>query len=187
MAFADAIRALNEMKAEGVIEEYAVAGALAIVFWTEPVATYDLDVLVFLPGEEGPLVSLEGIASPGDLADEAVETAASLDYEGVPVRVALPEYLIALYLVPEARTAKRRESDMASRSDGTITTLVRPRPSAELIASLRRGKDELRREREGLPLREKIRQVIELQRLQYPLLKRQRPLLPWERPWEVEP
>lgn len=135
MAFADAIRALNDMKAEGVIEEYAVAGALAIVFWTEPVATYDLDVLVFLPGQEGSLVSLETIyrwtsargypahkehiiveglptqfiASPGELADEAIETAADLDYEGVPVKVALPEYLIALYLVPEARTAKRRE------------------------------------------------------------------------------
>ena len=135
MAFADALRALNDLKAEGVIEEYAVAGALAIVFWTEPVATYDLDVLVFLPGEEGSLVSLESIyrwasargypadkehiivegiptqfiVSPGELADEAIETAAALDYEGVPVRVALPEYLIALYLVPEARTAKRRE------------------------------------------------------------------------------
>lgn len=107
MAFADAIRALNDMKAEGIIEEYAVAGALAIVFWTEPVATYDLDVLVFLPGEEGSLVGLESIyrwasargypsqkehiiveglptqfiASPGELADEAIETAAALEYE----------------------------------------------------------------------------------------------------------
>lgn len=78
-------------------------------------------------------------------------------------------------------------SDMASRSDATTVTRVRPRPSAELIARQRRGKDELRREREALSLREKIRQVIELQRLQYPLLKRQRPLQPWERPWEVEP
>jgi hypothetical protein len=93
------------------------------------------DVLVFLPGPEGSLVSLEPlyrwassrryaldkehiivegvptqfIPSPGELADEAIETAAHLDYEGVPVRVALPEYLIALYLQPEARTAKRRE------------------------------------------------------------------------------
>jgi hypothetical protein len=135
MAFADALRTLNTMKSEGVIEEYAIAGAMAIVFWTEPVATYDLDVLVFLPPSSGPLVSLDPIygwtlahgypahkehvivegvptqflPSPGDLGDEAIETAATLEYEGVPIRVALPEYLIALYLQPEARTPKRRE------------------------------------------------------------------------------
>jgi hypothetical protein len=61
MAFADALRVLNTMKADGVIREYAVAGGLAIVFWTEPVATYDLDVLVFLPPGAGPLVSLESV------------------------------------------------------------------------------------------------------------------------------
>jgi hypothetical protein len=51
MAFADTLRALNAMKAEGVVEEYAIAGAMAMAFWTEPVATYDLDVLVVLPGD----------------------------------------------------------------------------------------------------------------------------------------
>jgi len=135
MAFADALCALNTMKAEGVIEEYAVAGALALVFWTEPVPTYDLDVLVFLPPSVGSVVSLESIyrwtsergylaekehviiegvptqflPSPNDLADEAIETAETLDYDGVPARVVLPEYLVALYLLPEARTPKRRE------------------------------------------------------------------------------
>jgi hypothetical protein len=135
MAFADTLRALNALKAEGVVEEYAIAGAMALVFWTEPVATWDLDVLVFLPPAPGSLVSLEGIyawasargyatqkehviiegvptqflASPGRIGDEAVETAATLDYDGVAARVVLPEYLVALYLLPEARTAKRRE------------------------------------------------------------------------------
>ena len=33
----------------------------------------------------------------------------AFDYEGVRVRVVCPEYLIALYLQPEARTQKRRE------------------------------------------------------------------------------
>jgi hypothetical protein len=31
MAFAEALRTLNTMKAEGVIEEYAIAGAMALV------------------------------------------------------------------------------------------------------------------------------------------------------------
>ncbi len=39
MPFPDALRALNSMKDEGVIEDYAVAGAMAVVFWAEPVPT----------------------------------------------------------------------------------------------------------------------------------------------------
>jgi hypothetical protein len=76
---------------------------------------------------------------------------------------------------------------MTSHPDAAWPLGPRPRPSAELIAKLRQGKDDLRREREALPLREKIRQVMELQRLQYPLLSRQRSLESWERPWDIEP
>ena len=38
-----------------------------------------------------------------------------------------------------------------------------------------------------LPLPEKVRLVVELQRLCLPLLERRRPLAPWERPWQIEP
>jgi hypothetical protein len=40
--FASALSVVNEMKAAGIIEEYAVAGAMAIVFWTEPLPTCGL-------------------------------------------------------------------------------------------------------------------------------------------------
>jgi hypothetical protein len=76
---------------------------------------------------------------------------------------------------------------MSSRSEGRPQTGVRARPSADLVARQRRGKAELRREREQMSLREKVRQVIELQRLVFPLLSRQRTLERWERPWEIEP
>jgi hypothetical protein len=132
--FASALAVLNEMKSAAVLEEYAVAGAMAIVFWTEPVPTYDLDVLVWLPPSSSPVVTLgvytwlgargyraeaehvviEGLPvqflpAHNALADEALRTAASLDYEGIPVRVVRPEYLIALYLEPGTRTPRRRE------------------------------------------------------------------------------
>ena len=120
------------MKDEGVVTEYAIGGAMAIVFWTEPVPTFDLDVFVLLP-ESSLLVSLDPIyrwaeanghpsdsehivieglpvqfiPSHGALADEAIDQAATLDYEGLSVRVIRPEHLIALYLEPSARTAKR--------------------------------------------------------------------------------
>ena len=117
MAFADALRALNDIKKDGVIEDYAIAGAMAVVFWTEPAPTFDLDVFVRLPGPATGLVEhiiIEGlptqlIPAPNPLTVEAIAAAAELDYEGVRIRVARPEYLIALYLQPEARTQKRRE------------------------------------------------------------------------------
>jgi hypothetical protein len=64
---------------------------------------------------------------------------------------------------------------------------TRARPTAALLERLRSGKQELRARRVALPPREKVRQLLELQRLQLPLLRRQRPLRPWERPWDVEP
>jgi len=108
---------------------------MALVFWTEPVPTFDLDVLVLQPEDPGGLVSLTGIyrwaeahgysaeqehivieglpvqfvPSPSLLGREAVAGARDVDYEGVVVRVAAPEFLIALYLQPQARTARRRE------------------------------------------------------------------------------
>lgn len=134
-SFADTLRVLNDLKDDEVVEEYAIAGAMAVLFWAEPIPTYDLDVLVFLPGDEKTLVSLaplyewaakHGYASKAEhvviegvpvqflpahnrLAEEAIEQAATIDYEGVPVRVVRPEYLAALYLEPGARTMKRRE------------------------------------------------------------------------------
>jgi hypothetical protein len=134
-SFADALRVLNDMKSTGVVEDYAVAGAMAMVFWAEPIPTYDLDVLVFLPGDEATIVSLaplyewaaqRGYASQAEhvmingvpvqflpahnaLAEEAIDRAADIEYEGVSVRVVRPEYLAALYLEPGARTPKRRE------------------------------------------------------------------------------
>jgi hypothetical protein len=137
---------LNDMKAEGVLSDYAVAGAMALLFWVEPIPTYDLDVLVFMPPASGPIVSLDSIyrwtelhhypaekehvliagipvqflPSHNRLADEAIESAAFLTFQDVPVRVVRPEYLIALYLEPGARTAKRLERAAALRDSGKV-------------------------------------------------------------------
>lgn len=81
----------------------------------------------------------------------------------------------------------RSSSSMGSRSDDATAVSLRARPAADLIARLRQGKAELRRSRERLPLPEKVRQVIELQKAVYPLIARRRELEPWERPWEIDP
>jgi hypothetical protein len=154
-SFREALRTLEELKQLAIIEDYAVAGAMAMVFWAEPIPTYDLDVLVFLPDRGKPIVSLgtiyqwaaargypvdaehvlvqgvpvQFLPSHNQLADEAIETAATLEYEGVAVRVVRPEYLVALYLEPSARTAKRRERaaaliEAAGTDQGLLEDLI---------------------------------------------------------------
>ena len=43
------------------------------------------------------------------------------------------------------------------------------------------------REQMTLPIKEKVRILLELQRHDLPLIARKRPLKPWERPWPIEP
>lgn len=49
------------------------------------------------------------------------------------------------------------------------------------------AKEAWHREQSQLPLPVKVRILLELQRQDYELLKRHRPLEWWERPWEIEP
>lgn len=141
----EAIAAINDLKREGIVSDYALGGAIAIIFWSEPVATFDLDVFVLLE-ETGPLVSLSRvydwarrrgyeeraehiliagvpvqiIPAHNELAAEAVAQAVDLDYDGVPVNVIRPEYLIALYLEGSARTRKRLERVEGLLEEGNV-------------------------------------------------------------------
>ncbi len=121
-SLADVYRVINEMKTEGIVEEYAIGGAMAALFYAETTPTFDVDVFVSIP-QTGLLVDLSGIynwarsrnyevrdeylmihglpvqvlaANPG-LETEAIESANLLTYNGIAVRVMKPEYLIALY------------------------------------------------------------------------------------------
>jgi hypothetical protein len=131
-AFAEALAAVKNLKDEGIVAEYAVGGAMALAFWAEPTATYDLDVFVLFRAEGmlidlGPIyvwaekrgykvsaehimiagIPVQIIPAPTALVAEAVARAVDLDYDGLSVRVITPEYLIGLYLEPSARTEKR--------------------------------------------------------------------------------
>jgi hypothetical protein len=133
--FADVIAAINDLKASGLITDYAISGAMAQVFWDEAIPTFDLDVLVVLPDngtlitslrpiydwararryeERGEHIVIGGIPvqflpAPDELSAEAVAAARTLVYEGHAMRVATPEYLIAMWSKPPANTALRKE------------------------------------------------------------------------------
>jgi hypothetical protein len=113
---------VEEMKRARVIDEYAVAGAVGALFYVEPFATLDIDLLVNLPASEGLLVSLEPIFSwlrpkggidfdaqgnviiegwpvqflpvSDEVSAEALRDAQYLPFEqGLSVRVVRPEFL----------------------------------------------------------------------------------------------
>ena len=55
-----------------------------------------------------------------------------------------------------------------------------------LIEQLRKGKRELRARRRAMSLPDKVRQVVELQKIALPLIQRRRPLRAWERVWPLD-
>jgi hypothetical protein len=58
---------------------------------------------------------------------------------------------------------------------------------SEDVATLLERKRAWHRRQARQPLEEKVRILLELQRQERPLLARQRPLRPWERPWDITP
>ena len=122
---AEVFRTLAEMKELGVIADYAVGGAVAAIFYSEPRETFDLDIF-FLIGKEpsSPLARLESIYEYGrskglpvesefiqiggwsvqfleaysPLRADAVKQARTLSLEGTSVRVIDPEFLAAMMI-----------------------------------------------------------------------------------------
>ena len=49
------IAVINKMVVDGIIENYALGGATAVIFYTEPIATQDVDIFIHVPAEESVL------------------------------------------------------------------------------------------------------------------------------------
>jgi hypothetical protein len=140
------LRVLNDLRTRGVVEQYALGGAAAAMWFTEPLLTEDLDVFCHLP-RAGLLLSIEPIYSDlrsrgylpvvglahadavsiegvpvqflvgGPLVDEAIEQAIEVQIAGEPARLFDLEYLIAIALdVGRAKDRMRVEQLM---SEGT--------------------------------------------------------------------
>ena len=50
------IQTINQMQADGVIERYAIGGAVGATFYLEPVATLDVDIFITFKAEAGRLL-----------------------------------------------------------------------------------------------------------------------------------
>src|SRR5712691_5802193 len=116
---------INRMQADGVIERYAIGGAVGATFYLEPVATLDVDVFVEFHSEPGsPIVSPEpifkylrdrGCTMEGDhvviagwpvqflpagsaLLQDALVAALEKDVDGMTTRVFTAEHIAAIAL-----------------------------------------------------------------------------------------
>ena len=49
------------------------------------------------------------------------------------------------------------------------------------------AKREWHRKQAALPLKKEVRILLEMQKQDYPLLKKRRGMASWEHPWDVEP
>lgn len=125
MKIQEVIRAINQMLADGVIDRYAIGGAVGATFYLEPVATIDVDVFVTFKSAPGSLLvspqpifdylKAHGGAVQGEyivlaewpvqflpttspLVEEALDQALTLDAGGVPTQVFSAEHLAAIAL-----------------------------------------------------------------------------------------
>ncbi|HMS39419.1 MAG TPA: hypothetical protein PKE69_04280 [Pyrinomonadaceae bacterium] len=122
---AKTISVVNQMTADGIIENYALGGATAVIFYTEPIATEDVDVFVHLKPGGNPLMEFQPIfdylkdkgyemkgehfyvegfpvqflPTGTELLNEAIDEANEFQLTNeVVVRVMTPEHLVAIML-----------------------------------------------------------------------------------------
>jgi hypothetical protein len=125
MNIREVIKTVNQMQADGVIERYAIGGAVGATFYLEPVSTLDVDVFVAFKPEAGrrivaPRRIYDYLAARGGtvereyivvagwpvrflppvnpLVEEALAQAVEKDVAGLPARVFTAEHLAAIAL-----------------------------------------------------------------------------------------
>jgi len=129
------IAVINKMTEDGVIENYALGGATAVIFYTEPIATEDLDIFVHIRPDGNPLTEFQPIFDY--LKDIGYEIKGEHFYvEGFPVQF-LPT---GKNLIDEAVN----EANEFELDDHTIVRVMTPEHLAAIMLDTGRLKDYLR-------------------------------------------
>ncbi|MBI1908931.1 MAG: hypothetical protein HYS22_02030 [Deltaproteobacteria bacterium] len=118
------LRVLNDLEQEGIIKGHALGGAMALLFYSEPTLTDDVDIFAYLPTKghfidlprvyealqkkgytlKGEHFIIEGLRVqflPADgkaLWEEGVKEATARDFQGTQIRVISIEHLVAIML-----------------------------------------------------------------------------------------
>ena len=117
---ANILRAANDLVRAGLIEDWALGGALAAIYYAEPFTTYDADIF-FIPSDKGLTAGLPAMyahlqaqgwrierehlilnefpvqfLATNALTEEAVREAERIEFEAIPAKVFRPEYIVAI-------------------------------------------------------------------------------------------
>ena len=119
-----AFKVINEMFKDGILKNYAIGGAVAVMYYTEPFDTFDLDIF-FIPDEKEKIIVLtpfynyltkrkkyktykeyimingtpiQFIPAADELEKEAVENAIEINYKDIKLKIIRVEYLMAIFL-----------------------------------------------------------------------------------------
>jgi hypothetical protein len=125
------LKVIRELKEKKMIRDFAIGGGVAVLYYTEPILTYDLDIF-FIPAEErldvlspiyeylkkkgyqpqGEHVIIEGVPVQfipvyNELVQAAVQNSIRANYGRIKTQVVSLEYLVAIML--QVNRAKDRE------------------------------------------------------------------------------
>lgn len=130
-----------------MIDDWALGGALAAIYYVEPFATYDADIF-FIPTDKGLTAGIpaiyaqlqaQGWQTEGEhlvvrgfpvqflaahgLTEEAVREAQPIEYEGVPAKVFRAEHVVAIAASVGRRKDLARIDQMLAQTDVDKTRL----------------------------------------------------------------
>ena len=141
LPLADILRAANDLVTAGLIEDWALGGALAAIYYVEPFTTYDADIF-FIPKDKGLTAGIPAIyahlqaqgwqverehllirgfpvqfLAANGLTEEAVREAERIDYEGVSARVFRAEHIVAIAASVGRAKDKARIEQLLQQAD----------------------------------------------------------------------
>lgn len=147
LPLADVLRAANGLVAAKLIEDWALGGALAAIYYVEPFTTYDADIF-FIPADKGLTAGIPAIdahlqaqgwqverehllvrgfpvqfLAASGLTEEAVRAAGRIEFEGVPAKVFRAEHIVAIAASVGRTKDKARIEQMLQQADLDKTKL----------------------------------------------------------------
>ena len=135
MGIKEVIEILNRMQADGVIERYAIGGAVGATFYLEPIATLDVDVFVEFHAEPG-----SAIVSPKPIFEYLRDRGCTMEGEYIVIAGWPVQFLPAGSPLLQEALAASVEKDV----DGTAARVFAPEHIAAIALDTGRAKDKAR-------------------------------------------
>lgn len=138
---AEIMQAANGLVTAKLIEDWALGGALAAIYYVEPFTTYDADIF-FIPSDKGLAAGIPAIyahlqahgwdterehllfrnfpvqfLAASGLTEEAIREAEVIQFEGVPAKVFRAEHIIAIAASVGRAKDKARIEQLLQQAD----------------------------------------------------------------------